>query len=206
MPEVRLINADGSMAGVVSTAQARALAEQQGLDLVEISPTASPPVCRIMDFGKYKYEQEKKEKVARKSQSTGRVKEVKFHANVEEHDFQVKVRNTRTFIGEGHRVKISLMLRGRENAHQELGFEVLNRVMRECEDVAIPEQVPQKMGRTLYMMLGPKRNRTATGATPAAPGVRPPIVTAGGSAAGIRPSISFGPRPAPGPGARMPRE
>lgn len=171
---MRLIGSDGSQIGVVPTHQARSMAEQQGLDLVEISPSAVPPVCRIMNFGKFKYEQEKKDKEARKHQSASRVKEVKFHANVEDHDYQTKLRHTRDFVAEGHRVKVSLFFRGRENAHQELGYEVMNRVMRDCEDIAMPEQVPTKMGRALQMMLGPKRGarkdapRPAT-AAPSAP-------------------------------------
>jgi translation initiation factor IF-3 len=135
------------------------MAEGLGLDLVEISPTAVPPVCRIMDFGKYKYDTEKREKESRRHASATRVKEVKFHANVEEHDYQTKLRHVRDFLAEGHRVKSSLFFRGRENAHQEIGYEVMTRVMRDCEDVAQPEQVPTRMGRALVMMLVPKKSR-----------------------------------------------
>lgn len=159
MLEVRCIDADGTQVGIISTAQARAMAEKQGLDLVEISPTAKPPVCRIMDHGKFRYEQEKKEKTARKNQSQTRMKEVKFHANVEEHDYQTKLRHARDFLAEGHRIKASLYFRGRENAHQELGYEVLQRFMKDCEDIAQADQVPTRMGRALLMLLSPRRNR-----------------------------------------------
>lgn len=159
------------MIGVIPLAQARQLAEEAGLDLVEISPNADPPVCRIMDYGRYKYEQEKREKAARKSHAAAKVKEIKFHANVDEHDYQTKVRHLREFIADGHRVKVSLFFRGRENAHQELGFEILNRVLRDCSDVVSPDQVPTKVGRALVMILAPKR-----GAKPAAH--RPPASSA----------------------------
>jgi translation initiation factor IF-3 len=141
----------------MNTRQALAMAEREGLDLVEISPSASPPVCRIMDFGKYKYDLEKKEREARKHHTATRMKEVQFHANVEPHDYETKVRKLKGFVLEGHRVKVSLYFRGRENAHQDLGYALMKRVMADCEDVASPEQVPTAMGRSLIMMLGPKR-------------------------------------------------
>ncbi len=143
------------------TSKARQLAESKGLDLVEISPTASPPVCRIMDYGKFKYDKEKREKDAKKHSAAGRLKEVKFHVNVEDHDYRTKLRHARDFITEGHRVKVSLFFRGRENAHQELGFEVLKRVMHDCEDIAQPDQIPTKMGRSVQMMLSPRRSLRA---------------------------------------------
>lgn len=188
MPEVRVTGADGSQLGVMPTHQARELAQRQGLDLVEIAPTATPPVCRIMDYGKFKYEQDKREREARRNQVHVRVKEVKFHANVEEHDYQTKLRHARDFIREGHRVKVSLYFRGRENAHHELGFEVLNRVMRDCEDIAMPEQVPNLQGKLLMMMLGPRRGARQQASThpqavrPApAPSAVPVGATAGGA-------------------------
>ena len=160
---VRCIDANGNQIGVIPIGQARQLAEAAGLDLVEIAPNADPPVCRIMDYGRYKYEQEKREKQSRQSHAAGKVKEIKFHVNVEEHDYQTKLRHVREFIAEGHRVKITLVFRGRESMHQELGYEILNRLMRDCEDIATPIQVPTSMGRMLVMMLGPRR-----GARPAA--------------------------------------
>ncbi len=154
---MRCIDANGNQIGVISLTHARQLAEAAGLDLVEISPNADPPVCRIMDYGRYKYEQEKREKTARQGHAGGKLKEVKFHANVDEHDYQTKLRHLREFIADGHRVKVSLFFRGRENAHQELGFEIMNRVLRDCADVAAPSQIPTPMGRALVMMLGPRR-------------------------------------------------
>lgn len=154
--EVRCVDADGSQLGVISTRDALIRAEQQGMDLVEISPTANPPVCRIMDYGKFKYDQEKKQKQQKKNQTATKVKEIKFHSNVDEHDYQTKLRHTRGFLGEGHRVKCSLFFRGREGAHQELGFEVINRVMNDCADIAQAEQPPKLMGRSIIMLLTPK--------------------------------------------------
>jgi translation initiation factor IF-3 len=176
VPEVRLIDADGNQLGVVATHQARAMAEQRGLDLVEIAPEAKPPVCRITDYGKFRYEQEKREKEQRRHQSQTRVKEVKFHANVEEHDYQTKLRHTREFLAEGHRVKLSLFFRGRENAHQELGYELLKRAVQDCADIAQPEQMPTRIGRALITMVTPKRRQGPAAAAPAAPPVssRPP--------------------------------
>jgi translation initiation factor IF-3 len=156
VPEIRCIGADGSQIGIIPTRQALGLAREAGLDLVEIAPTARPPVCRIMDFGKYKYELGKKEKEARKHHSGGRIKEVKFHANVAEHDYQTKVRHTREFLLEGHKVKASLFFRGRESAHQEFGYQVMNRVAKDCEDIANLEQPPISLGRSILMRLSPK--------------------------------------------------
>lgn len=147
---------DGSLVGVVPTREALNLAHQRGLDLVEISPQAQPPVCRVMDFGKYKFELAKKEKQSRKNQSNTKVKEVKFHTNVEEHDYMTKLRHIREFLDEGHRVKISLMFRGRENAHQELGYEVVRRVVADVQDIAMADKEPQKMGRFLSVMVVPR--------------------------------------------------
>jgi len=177
---VRCIGADGSQIGVISLSHARQLAEQAGLDLVEISPNADPPVCRIMDYGRFKYEQEKREKAARKAHVATRVKEIKFHANVDEHDYQTKVRHLREFIAEGHRVKVSLFFRGRENAHQELGFEIMNRVLRDCSDVVSPDQVPTKVGRALIMMLAPRRGARPAPPKPAAPAPAAPVTPAPG--------------------------
>lgn len=150
------MDVDGSQVGVVPTREALNLAQQRGLDLVEISPQAQPPVCRVMDYGKYKFELAKKEKQSKKNQSNTKVKEVKFHTNVEEHDYQTKLRHIRDFLEEGHRVKISLMFRGRENAHQELGYEVVRRVVADCNDIAVSEKEPQKMGRFLTVLINPK--------------------------------------------------
>ena len=117
-----MVGEEGEQLGIVSIADARARAETAELDLVEIAPTANPPVCRIMDYGKFKYDQHKKQRQSRKHQSTTRVKEIKFHANVEDHDFETKIRHATEFLETGNRVKFSLFFRGRENAHQEMGF------------------------------------------------------------------------------------
>jgi translation initiation factor IF-3 len=147
------------MGGVIPTRDALRMAIDQGLDLVEISPNAEPPVCRIMDFGKFRYEEGQRKKVARKSQSRTVVKEVKFHVNVDEHDYQVKMRNIRTFLEEGHKIKLTLQFRGRENAHRELGNDVLNRVIKDVADVAVVEQTARQMGRSLIAMLGVKASK-----------------------------------------------
>ncbi len=130
-----------------------------GLDLVEVSPTAKPPVCRIMDFGKFKYEQEKKKKEQKKHQVQTKLKEVKFHVNVEEHDYETKMRNLIKFIEHGDRVKVSLMFRGRENAHRELGFEVIQRVIQDTVEITSVDQAPRLQGRFVTAILVPKKKK-----------------------------------------------
>lgn len=132
------------------------MAEEQQLDLVEIQPNAEPPVCKIMDFGRYRYEESTRRKQARKSQSRQQVKEIKFHAGVEEHDLQTKLKHIRGFLASGDKVKITLQYRGRENAHKELGMGVVTRVIKECEEIAIVEQPPKHMGRQLGALLAPR--------------------------------------------------
>ena len=153
---VRCVAADGSMVGVLPTRDAIKRAQEQGLDLVEISPNADPPVCRIMDFGKFKYEENLKRKEARKHQHAKPVKEMKFHPNVEEHDYQTKLTHIKDFLNTGHKVKVTLTFRGRERAHRDLGFEVVNRILREASDVGVIEQTPKAMGRSIYAMLAPR--------------------------------------------------
>lgn len=155
--EVRLIDAEGEQAGVVKTADALARAEEAGLDLVEISPNAAPPVCRIMDYGKFLYQKSKKQAEAKKNQKQIQVKEIKFRPGTEEGDYQVKLRKIREFLEEGDRVKVSLRFRGREMAHQELGLEMLQRVGKDVEDIGQVEQAPQAMGRQMIMQLTPKK-------------------------------------------------
>jgi len=152
---VRCIDAQGNQIGIVATRDALMRAEKEGLDLVEVSPTAKPPVCRIMDYGKYKYDQEKKLKAQKKHAAATKVKELKFHANVEPHDYETKVRHAREFLEHGNRVKCSLYFRGREGAHQELGFNVMNRVLEDLQDLSVAEQ-PPLMGRSIIMLLTPK--------------------------------------------------
>lgn len=144
------------MLGVISTSEALKLAFASGLDLVEISPAAKPPVCRIMSFGKYKYEESRKEKMARRQQSGTTVKEVKFHANVEEHDYQTKLRHIHEFLEKGHRVKASLMFRGRENEHRNIGFELFKRLIKDCEPLGVSEFPPKLFGNNLVLLLRPQ--------------------------------------------------
>lgn len=146
----------------MTLSEALRLAEHHGLDLVEITPNANPPVCRIMDFGKFKYEEGQKKKQARKNQSKVVTKEVKFHANVDENDYQLKIRNIRSFLADGNKIKLTLQFRGRENAHKELGEEVIARVCKDVADVAIVEQEPLLMGRSITGMLGPKPAKQST--------------------------------------------
>lgn len=155
--EVRLIDVDGNQAGIVSTQEALRAAEESGCDLVEISPTAKPPVCRIMDYGKYLFEVSKKQAEAKKKQKQVQVKEIKFRPTTEEGDYQVKLRNLMKFLNHGDKVKISLRFRGREVAHQDLGMKILERVQKDTTEVAIVEQHPKREGRQLLMVLSPKK-------------------------------------------------
>lgn len=155
VPEVRLIGVTGEQLGVVPTSEAQARARDAGLDLVEISPTARPPVCRIMDYGKYQYEQSKKEKKSRRTAASTKVKEVQLHPSVDTHDYEVKMRRLKGFLMDGHRVKVVLYFRGRENAHKDLGFDLMNRVVADSTDVGVVEQAPKLLGRNIQMVLVP---------------------------------------------------
>ena len=154
-PELRLIGPEGENVGVVSPRRAMELAERAGLDLVEISPNAAPPVCKIMDFGKYKYEQQKRESEARKKQKIIEVKEIKFRPNTDTHDYDVKMRNVFKFLENGDKVKITLRFRGREMAHQNLGRELLERVAEDVKEHGKVENIPKMEGRQMTMMIGP---------------------------------------------------
>ncbi len=153
-PEVRLIGAEGENLGVVPPRQAHAMAQEAGLDLVEISPNAKPPVCKIMDFGKFKYEQQKRESEARKKQKTIEIKEVKFRPNTDTHDYDVKMRNVVKFLENGDKVKVTLRFRGREMAHQYLGRELLERVAEDVKELGKVENMPKMEGRQMVMMIG----------------------------------------------------
>jgi len=155
-PEIRLIGADGENIGVVTPSRAMMLAEEAGLDLVEISPNAEPPVCKIMDFGKFKYEQQKREAEARKKQKIIEIKEIKFRPGTDEHDYQVKMRSVLKFLEEGDKVKITLRFRGREMAHQQLGMELLNRVSADVGTMGKVESMPKLEGRQMVMMIAPR--------------------------------------------------
>ena len=153
--EIRLIGADGENVGLISPERALAMAEEVGLDLVEISPNAAPPVCKIMDFGKYKYEQQKREAEARKKQKIIEVKEVKFRPGTDTHDYDVKMRNVMKFLEGGDKVKITLRFRGREMAHQHLGRDLLERIAADVEGVGKIENMPKMEGRQMIMVIGP---------------------------------------------------
>ena len=154
-PEIRLIGADGENAGVVTPTRAMEMAEEAGLDLVEISPNANPPVCKIMDFGKFKYETQKREAEARKKQKIIEIKEVKFRPNTDTNDYDVKMRNVFKFLENGDKVKITLRFRGREMAHQNLGRELLERVAEDTKDAGKVENFPKMEGRQMVMLIGP---------------------------------------------------
>jgi len=142
--------------GVMKTADAIAEADAQGLDLVEVSPNTNPPVCKILDYGKFKYEAQKKKNEAKKKQKIIEVKEIKLRPNIDEHDYQVKMRNVQKFLDEGDKVKVTMRFRGREMAHQELGVNVLNRVRDDTEEVAKIEAFPKLEGRQMIMVIAPK--------------------------------------------------
>ncbi|MFO7871927.1 MAG: translation initiation factor IF-3 [Kiritimatiellia bacterium] len=153
VPKVRCVKPDGSMAGVMATDDARKLAREYGLDLVEISPKADPPVCRIMDFGKYRYDESRKKRQTRKHQHAQTVKEVKFHPNVAENDYQTKLNHVKEFLQKGHKVKITLTFRGREHAHRDLGFKLVNRVLADCEGMCTVNMAPRMAGRSLVAVI-----------------------------------------------------
>jgi translation initiation factor IF-3 len=134
------------------------LAEEAGLDLVEISPNASPPVCKVMDFGKYKYEQQKREAEARRKQKTIDIKEIKFRPNTDTHDYEVKMKSVVKFLGNGDKVKVTMRFRGREMAHQRLGLELLNRVENDLVDIGKVENMPKLEGRQMVMLIGPAKH------------------------------------------------
>ncbi len=156
VPQVRLVDADGEMKGVVDLEEAIKLAEEEGLDLVEVSPNADPPVCKILDYGKYKYEQQKKANEARKKQRTVDVKEVKMSPRIEKNDYEVKMRNARRFLENGDKVKVTMRFRGREMAHQEIGREIFDKIQEELEDIVTVELFPKFEGRQMIMILAPK--------------------------------------------------
>jgi translation initiation factor IF-3 len=144
------------MIGVLPTREALWRAREVGLDLVEISPNADPPVCKILDFGKYKYEQQKKKNEARKKQKVVEIKEIKIRPNIDDHDYDVKMRQAKSFIGEGDKVKVTLRFRGRELAHVDLGMKVLERVKGELDEIAKVEQMPRMENRQMIMVLTPR--------------------------------------------------
>ena len=154
--EVRVIDPDGNQVGIIPTYKALATAGDFGLDLVEISPNANPPVCKIMDYGRYKYEQTKKKQEAKKKQSTFQVKEIKIRPKTGEHDLKIKINHIKKFIGKKDKVKVTVVFRGREIALSELGRNLLKKIAEGIDDIAIVEQYPKFEGRTMMMILSPK--------------------------------------------------
>ena len=154
--EVRLVDEEGEMQGVVELAKAQEMADNVGLDLVEMSPNAEPPVCKIMDYGKYKYEQQKKANEARKKQKTVEVKEVKMSPRIEKNDYDVKMRNAVRFLNDGNKVKVTMRFRGREMAHQDIGRDIFTKIREELEELSNVELHPKFEGRQMIMVLAPK--------------------------------------------------
>jgi translation initiation factor IF-3 len=185
VPEVRVIGADGAQIGVIPTHEALKLAEEVGLELVEVNPRAAPPVCKIMDFGKFKYETSKKEKASRKHQSTIVLKEIKLRPKTDEHDFDFKVKHIRRFLAEGNKCKLVIVFRGREIVHPETGQAMLDSVVKSVSDIAMVEQRPMMEGRRMVMVIGPRggvirapvggpTSGTAAGPGPSRPPSAPP--------------------------------
>ena len=154
--EVRVVTQDGEQLGIMQTQTALETARAQDLDLVEVAPEASPPVCRIMDFGKYKYTQSRRLKEARKKQTTIQVKEVKMGPKTEKHDFEFKLKHVRRFLEEGHKAKVTVRFKGREMAHTELGWKMLQKMVEAVQDIAVADNNPRMEGRMLHIMLSPK--------------------------------------------------
>jgi translation initiation factor IF-3 len=207
VPEVRVINGDGEQIGIITTQEALRLAEEQGLELVEVNPRAAPPVCKIMDFGKFKYETSKKEKASRKHQSTIVLKEIKLRPKTDDHDLDFKVKHIRRFLAEGNKCKLVTVFRGREIVHPETGQAMLDQVVKMVSDVAVVEQRAMMEGRRMVMVVGPKAGvvsrpvspppATAT-AGPTAPGPAPAAATAPATAEAPAPAVV---RPASAPPA-----
>ena len=157
--EIRLIGSEGEQLGIMPPAEALKIADEQGLDLVKISPNAVPPVCKLMDYGKYRFEQSKREKEARKNQKVISVKEVRLSPTIEEHDMQVRVRDCVKFLQNGDRVKVSIRFRGRMITHSDVGLQVMNEFFARVKDYAVQDRKPSTEGRTMTMMLSPKQDK-----------------------------------------------
>ena len=162
-PKVRVINQNGEQVGVIALYEALAMAEEAGLDLVEIVPGSNPPVCKIIDFGKFRYDQTKREKESKKAQHQIKVKEVKIKPNIDEHDLQTKMKHAREFVSKGNKVKITCMFRGREMMHPEFGEKLVQRMCEDLEDVATPESPLKLFGRALTTVLTPGGKKKKTG-------------------------------------------
>ena len=154
--EVRVVSDANEQLGIMTLHEAIRMAEEKGLDLVEVAPNGRPPVCRIMNYGKYRYEQQKRDKEAKKKQKVFQIKEVKLRPNIEDHDFFVKLKNAQRFLGDGNKVKVTIMFRGREMTHPELGQDVLDRFAKELGDTVVREKPPKLEGRNMTMIVAPK--------------------------------------------------
>ncbi|RME23451.1 MAG: translation initiation factor IF-3 [Deltaproteobacteria bacterium] len=155
--EVRVISPEGEQLGIMSTSEALRIAEEQGLDLVEVAPDSRPPVCRIMDYGKYKYTQKKKMQSAKRKAASQQLKEVKLRPKTEEHDYQVKIKHVHRFLQEGNKVKVTIRFRGREMAHRDIGMAMLNRIIEDAGELATVATAPVMEGRLLHMILSPSQ-------------------------------------------------
>ncbi len=166
VPQVRVIGDDGEQVGVLPVRDALTLAQSKGLDLVEVSPTARPPVCRIMDYGKFKYEQNLRARKAKKKQHHTHLKEIKMRPKIDDHDYGFKMRHARDFLGERDKVKFTITFRGREMAHTEIGHELMRRILAELADVGLVESPPRQEGRSINAVMMPKAQKPAPGAKP----------------------------------------
>jgi translation initiation factor IF-3 len=206
VPEVRVIGADGGQVGIMPTHEALRLAEEQGLELVEVNPRAQPPVCRIMDFGKFKYETSKKEKASRRHQSTVVVKEIKLRPKTDQHDLDFKLKHIRRFLGEGNKCKLAIVFRGREIVHPETGQAMLDQVVKMITDLAVVEQKATMEGRRMVMLVGPRsgviRRPPTEGVAPGPAG--PPPAGAPAQAAAPPAAPPAPPAPPPKPPIKAP--
>ncbi len=159
IPEIRVIDPEGAQLGVMATQEALKIAEERGLDLVEIAPNSRPPVCKIMDFGKFKYEQSKKARESKRKQHTTHLKEIKIRPKIEEHDLQFKLRNAEKFLNERDKVKITIVFRGREMEHIDMGRKILDRIVNQFSSIAIIEKDAVQVGKMISMILGPRSER-----------------------------------------------
>jgi len=159
IPEIRVIDSEGNQLGILPTPEALKKAEEQGLDLVEIAPTSRPPVCKIMDFGKFKYEQSKKARESRKKQHTTHLKEIKIRPKIEEHDLQFKMRNAEKFLTDRDKVKITVVFRGREMEHMDMGRKILDRIVTQFAEIAVIEKDAVQVGKMISLILGPRSDR-----------------------------------------------
>lgn len=157
--EVRLIDEDGKQIGIVPTADALATARERGLDLVEVQPNANPPVCRLMDYGRYRYEESRREREARKKQKAAAVKEIRLKPNIDDHDLNTKIRHAEKFLSGGDKVKVSVRFRGRQNLHRDIGQELLQRVIEDLRDVGQVDQAPKSEGQDMSILLSPAGER-----------------------------------------------